>query len=165
MARRETEIDREIVAFSISHNHTAVRIYGHYPVIKGKDSKYYRHLIREFDFTELGGQEKWTACKLTRNVYDLWMPTHLKRIHSVLEMVPEDLSFAVPPLSEGGFSQSWLAQGLENHHFSEPTGQGARLEGPKRQLDGDVGGAALDVPGRRASKRARKKKSSGIGCQ
>ncbi|KAF2395979.1 hypothetical protein EJ06DRAFT_534422 [Trichodelitschia bisporula] len=50
---REMELHREILAFSISHDHRSVRIYGHYPVIDGKDTKYYRHLIREFSFTEL----------------------------------------------------------------------------------------------------------------
>ena len=34
--------------------------------------------IYAFDFTALDGTAKWTAYKLTKNLYDLWMPTHLK---------------------------------------------------------------------------------------
>ncbi|KAL2384413.1 hypothetical protein RJZ90_002013 [Blastomyces dermatitidis] len=77
--RRENELHQEILAFSISHDHRTVRIYGHYPIIKGKETAFYRHPIRTFDFTELDGKEKWTAYKFTNNVYDIWMPTHLKK--------------------------------------------------------------------------------------
>ena len=45
--KREKELDREILAFSISHDHTSVRIYGHYPVIKGDKTTFYRHPIVE----------------------------------------------------------------------------------------------------------------------
>ncbi|KAF7958048.1 hypothetical protein EAE96_003615 [Botrytis aclada] len=36
LGKREKELNREILAFSISHDHRTVRIYGHYPVIDGK---------------------------------------------------------------------------------------------------------------------------------
>jgi hypothetical protein len=45
--------------------------------------------------TALEGKEKWTAYKFTRNVYDVWMPTHLKRICSVITQWPLDLGFEV----------------------------------------------------------------------
>lgn len=41
-AKREKELHREILAFSISHDHRTVRLYGHYPVIDGKKTTYYR---------------------------------------------------------------------------------------------------------------------------
>jgi len=72
--KREKELDREILAFSISHDHTSVRIYGHYPVIEGDKTTFYRHPIHKFDFTALDGKEKWTAYKFTKNVYNTWMP-------------------------------------------------------------------------------------------
>jgi hypothetical protein len=75
---REKELHWEIFAFSISLDHETVRIYGHYPVIDGKKTIFYPHPIRKFDYTELDGKEKWTAYKFTKNVYDIWMPTHLK---------------------------------------------------------------------------------------
>lgn len=55
---RQDEVNRQILAFSISHDHQLVRIYGHYAVIDGKDTKYYRHPIRNLVFTELDGKEK-----------------------------------------------------------------------------------------------------------
>ena len=108
---QEKELDREILAFSISHDHRAVRIYGHYAVIEGKSQKYYRHPIRTFDFTELDGNEKWTAYKFTKNVYETWMPKHFKRICSAVDAFPSDMSFDLSQQSELNFSeQSGLSQ-------------------------------------------------------
>ncbi|OAA34219.1 hypothetical protein NOR_08620 [Metarhizium rileyi] len=64
--KRENEVHQQILSFSISHDHRLVRIYGHYPIINGKDTKYYRYPIRTFDFTEQGGKERWTAYRFTR---------------------------------------------------------------------------------------------------
>ncbi|KLU90588.1 hypothetical protein MAPG_10440 [Magnaporthiopsis poae ATCC 64411] len=99
---REHEIDRQILAFSVSHNYKSVQIYGHYPVITGKDTEYYRHPIRDFSFTELDGKDKWTAYRFTKNVYDIWMPAHFKRICSAIDQLPSEPDFDVPPLSDTG---------------------------------------------------------------
>ncbi|KAL8967331.1 MAG: hypothetical protein Q9197_005488 [Variospora fuerteventurae] len=69
-ARHQEKLDLEILAFSISHDHRSVRIYGHYPVIDGDKTTYYRHSIHEFSFTALDGKEKWTSYKFVKNVYD-----------------------------------------------------------------------------------------------
>jgi hypothetical protein len=104
--KRENEVNQKILAFSVSHDHQSVRIYGHYPVITGKVAKYYRHPIRKFDFTELDGKEKWTTYRFTKNVYDTWMPAHFKNICSAIDQLPSDLNFDVLPLSEAtGLSQ------------------------------------------------------------
>lgn len=95
LVKREKEVDREILAFSISHDHRTVRIYGHYPVINSTDTQFYRHPIRTFDFTEQDGKEKWTAYKFTRNIYDIWMPNHFKRICSAIDQIPADVGFDV----------------------------------------------------------------------
>ena len=110
LGKREKELHREILAFSISHDHRTVRIYGHYPIINGKKTTFYRRPIHEFSFTALDGKEKWTAYKFTRNVYDLWMPTHLKRICSVIDNLPPNIDFEV--------GESGLSQGLENYQLS-----------------------------------------------
>jgi len=108
--KREDEVNRKILAFSVSHDHRSVRIYGHYPVIAGMDTRYYRHPIRTFDFTELDGKDKWTAYQFTKNVYDIWMPAHFKNIGSAIDQLPSSLDFDVPPLSEA----TGLSQDLEN---------------------------------------------------
>jgi hypothetical protein len=52
-----------IGSFSISHDNSNVRIYGHYPLVEEDKTTYYRHPIHKFDFTALDGKEKWTARK------------------------------------------------------------------------------------------------------
>jgi hypothetical protein len=64
LAKREKELHREILAFSVSHDHRTVRIYGHYPVIDGKNTTFYRHSICKFSFTELDGKEKWAGIQV-----------------------------------------------------------------------------------------------------
>lgn len=68
--KREKELNREILAFSISHDHSSVRIYGHYPVIEENKTIFYRHPVHKFDFAALDGKERWTAYRFTKNVYD-----------------------------------------------------------------------------------------------
>jgi hypothetical protein len=123
LVKREKELYREILAFSVSHDHRTVRIYGHYPVIDGKKTTFYRHPIREFSFTELDGKEKWTAYRFTKSVYDIWMPNHLKRICSVIDHLPSDLDFEVSLQSEPG--ESGLLQGFESHYLSDQTSHDA----------------------------------------
>ena len=100
--KREKELDREILAFSISHDHRSVRIYGHYPVIEEDKTTFYRHPIRAFDFTD--GEEKWTAYRFTKNVYDIWMPKLRKLICSAIDDLPAGINFDLS--QSASFSQS-----------------------------------------------------------
>jgi hypothetical protein len=122
---REKELHREILAFSISHDSSSVRIYGHYPVINGKDTTYYRHPIRKFDFTELDGRDKWTAYRFTKNVYEIWMPMHIKRICSVIDQLSLNISFEVSELQSSkasGLSQVFEDQSLSQQSNPNTTG-------------------------------------------
>ena len=116
---REKELDREILAFSVSHDHRAVRIYGHYAIIEGKGQKYYYHPIHEFSFTALNGKEKWTAYKFTKNIYEIWMPKHFERICSAVDAFPSDVSFELSQQSELNFpEQSGLSQDFGAHSLA-----------------------------------------------
>ncbi|KAI0098866.1 hypothetical protein GGR51DRAFT_576740 [Nemania sp. FL0031] len=109
LVKRENEVHKQVLSFSVSHDSRSVRIYGYYPVVNGKETKYYRHPIRKFDFTELDGKEKWTAHQFTKNVYNTWMPDHFKRICSAIDQLPSKLDFDVQALSEA----TSLSQGLD----------------------------------------------------
>lgn len=89
--KREQELHREILAFSISHDHRSVRIYGHYPVIEGDRTTFWRDPIRSFDFTD--GEEKWTAYKFVKNVYDQISLKLHKLICSGIDDLPTGISF------------------------------------------------------------------------
>ncbi|CAG8982693.1 hypothetical protein HYALB_00000974 [Hymenoscyphus albidus] len=121
LVKREKELHRQILAFSISHDHSSVRIYGHYPLVEEDKTTFYRHPIHKFDFTAMEGKEKWTAYKFTKNVYDIWMPDHFKRICSVIDTLPPDINFEVSRQSEPG--ESRLSQGSESHHLSNYSSQ------------------------------------------
>ena len=50
--------------------------------------------------------------QFTKNIYDILMPTHLKRIYSVIDKLPHDLDFEVSEQSEQGesdFHRGWKA--------------------------------------------------------
>jgi hypothetical protein len=157
MVKREKELHREILAFSVSHDHRTVRIYGHYPVLDGAKTTFYRHAIHAFDFT-LNGKKKWTAYKFTKNVYDIWMPTHLNRICSAIDDLP--LDFKALPQSEA--SESGLSQGLESHHLSEhdaasldeadsqSSRAGSRGVTPDTSLSQRIDGTSFKKPKKRA---------------
>jgi hypothetical protein len=110
---REKEIHRQILAFSISHDHRLVRIYGYYPVVTGEDITYYRHPIHEFSLIALDGKEKWTAYRFTKNIYAIWMPNHFKRICSVIDQIPVPDPVAPVPSDSTGLSQSLVHYNLD----------------------------------------------------
>lgn len=114
LVKREKELHREILSFSISHDNRSVRIYGYYPIIKGNKTPIYRHSIRVFDIQALEGKKKWTANIFTQNVYNLWMPKHLDKIRSIIDEIPSSPNFKVPPLLE----TSGLSQGLKSHYLT-----------------------------------------------
>ena len=120
LVSRESELDRQILAFSISHDDRTVRIYGHYPIIEGRETSFYRHPVHSFGFTALAGREKWTAYKFTKNLYEVWMPKHLKRICSVIDQLPADVSFELSESSELQFQETGLSQGLQDYALSQP---------------------------------------------
>lgn len=115
LVNRESELHLQILAFSISHDHRTVRIYGHYPVINAAKAKieYYRYPIRTFDFTELDGREKWTAYRFTKNIYDVWVPIHLERICSAIDQIQ------MPELNNpGALAETGLSQELRSNQLS-----------------------------------------------
>lgn len=85
-------------------------------LIQVKVVKFYLNLSNSI-FAELDSREKWTSYKFTKNVYEIWMPTHFERICSVIDMLPSDLDFEISEQSEPG--ESGLSQGLESHHLSD----------------------------------------------
>jgi hypothetical protein len=120
LANRAEELHREVLAFSVSHDHETVRIYGHFPVIEGTKTTYWRVPLRKYDFTERRGIEKWTAYTFMKNVYDMWMPTYFKRISSAIDELPPEHDFELSHASEPQISEaSGLSQQLENQNLAE----------------------------------------------
>ncbi|KAI4152812.1 MAG: hypothetical protein LQ340_002693 [Diploschistes diacapsis] len=85
--KREDELHRKTLAFSISHNASQVRICGHYPIIQKGATTFHCHLIHSFDFTAQTGKDKWTAYQFTKNVYFEFMPKLQTLICSAIDQI------------------------------------------------------------------------------
>ncbi|TAQ88920.1 hypothetical protein B7494_g2756 [Chlorociboria aeruginascens] len=110
---RENELHREINGFSISQSGLGVRIWGHYAIINGKDVEFDQHLIAQFSISPTAqADERWTAYCFVKNVYDLWLPKHYKRICSIIDMLPADLNFG--DSEKLTFSHSGLSQQVDD---------------------------------------------------
>ena len=103
LVKREKEVDRKILAFSISYDDESIRIYGHYAVVHGDQTTFHRHPIRNFSFTDRQGKERWTAYKFTKNVYEIFMPGHLQAIRKAIDEIP---AHQRPKASLGGSATS-----------------------------------------------------------
>ena len=100
LVSRQDELNRKILTFSVSHDHRAVRIYGHYVLINGKDTSFYRHLLRDFSITDQDGKDKWTAYMFTLSVYNDFRRIHHDRITSAADQLPDPEDFAVESFSQ-----------------------------------------------------------------
>lgn len=88
LVHREQELHRNILGFSISHDDEAVRIYGHYPFIDGKNTTYHRCVISKFDIVPtIEGDERWKTPIFVQNVQDLWAVEHFQKICSAVDML------------------------------------------------------------------------------
>ena len=96
LVNREHELHRELVAFSISHDATSVKIYGHYATIENRVPSFWRHPIHSFDFTAQDGKDRWTAYQFTKNVYFEFMPTLHTLICSAIDQLPLKTASSVP---------------------------------------------------------------------
>lgn len=149
--KREKELHREILAWSISHDETTANIYGHYAVINGTKTTFHRYSLDSVSLSRRQGQERWTPYRFTMNLYENWMPTHFQRLCSAIADIPEginfdlstasNLDFASPPEnSEPGYVGS-SAAGSEATGASEgprrPTPETSYTRPSDRASDGD----------------------------
>ncbi|KAK5228842.1 hypothetical protein LTR47_008257 [Exophiala xenobiotica] len=119
LGKREKELHRELLTFSISHDHRTVRLYGYYPVFDGPKTKTHRHQIHIFDIAALNGKEKWTTYKFTVAVYHHSL-TLLNRILSIVDDLPPDFALQLTQQSEAQLSEpSGLSQQLDNQVLAE----------------------------------------------
>lgn len=127
LAKRENELHRELLTFSISHDHRTVRLYGYYPILDGPKTRIYRHPIHTFDITALDGEERWTTYKFTVAVYNHSL-TLLKNIRSVIDELPPDFNPELSQQSEPQRSENTsLSQPTENQNLVEASSSQPKL--------------------------------------
>ncbi|KAL4779526.1 hypothetical protein BJX76DRAFT_340548 [Aspergillus varians] len=81
------ELHRKVLGFSIAQNHERVRIHAHYPMTKGGKTTYHRWLVGDCKWTS--EEDKWTAYKFVVSVYHSWVPSHLERLRSAVDALPD----------------------------------------------------------------------------
>ncbi|KAK8147149.1 hypothetical protein G3M48_002047 [Beauveria asiatica] len=103
LVKRQDEVDRQIVAFSVSHDDSSVRVYAHHASFadggNGTAVKFYRHPVFKHDFTADDGKEKWTTYRFIRNIYEVWLPVHLAKLRSAVDDLPSVIDLSVEPLA------------------------------------------------------------------
>ncbi|MCJ1305243.1 hypothetical protein MMC08_008057 [Hypocenomyce scalaris] len=107
LVSRQDELHQKILTFSVSHDDQTVKIYGHYAVINGKDTSFYRHLLRHFSITDQDGKDKWTAYKFILSVYLDFRRIHHERITSAVDQLPNPEDFAVDSFSQQSNTESF----------------------------------------------------------
>jgi len=91
LVKREKELHREILTFSIAHDGNFVQIHGWYPIFTGEKLTIHRHEIYTFGLTM--GDERLTTYNFTLAVYNYAVDNLLKKIHSVIDKLPADFDF------------------------------------------------------------------------
>ncbi|MCJ1403511.1 hypothetical protein MMC11_006734 [Xylographa trunciseda] len=153
LVKREDELHRELLTFSISHDQRTVRLYGYYPIIDGSKTEIYRHPIHTFDITTLDGKERWTTYNFTVAVYNHSL-TLLEKIRSVVDELPPDFNLEHSQLSEPRLSEhSGRSQQFENQISVQEPG-----EQDSESSRGDLQPITPDTSTQTASKKRKNKK-------
>ncbi|KAL8704021.1 MAG: hypothetical protein Q9225_008102 [Loekoesia sp. 1 TL-2023] len=116
-AFEESEPDRvqklygKVLAFSVSHDHDSVRIWGHYAVMQD-GLKFYYHEIEVFSLTVRDGRDRNIGYNFTRNIYDTFVPEHLKRIQDAVKQLRDPNQPLGPDGVPGTSGLSFSAAGM-----------------------------------------------------
>ena len=78
LVNRTEELNREILAFSVSHDQRNMRIYGHYPVLEGTKTTYWLYPLLAYDLIAPNSTKCWEAFTFTKNANDIFMPAIFK---------------------------------------------------------------------------------------
>lgn len=82
------EVHRKILAFSIAHDNSTVKIFGHFATIEDEKTTFFRHRLYAADFAaDLAPDELGRAYKITRAIYENFFPQHLARIKTAISQL------------------------------------------------------------------------------
>ncbi|KAL6228858.1 hypothetical protein BDW75DRAFT_246256 [Aspergillus navahoensis] len=154
LVKREQELDRMILGFSITHNRSDVRIRGYYPVISGPEITYHAHYISSFP---LDSETRWNSYKFVMAVYHKWAPLHLERICSAIEQLPESIRSAEPaqPQAAGDLSGSGPSRYLAGSAEWTPSRRGSEAVSSNHNGSADIASSGLKTGDANQQKRKR----------
>lgn len=80
------EVDRKILAFSVAHNNTQVKIFGHFATVEEQKLTFFRCRVYTADFDTDFASDEWAKpYNIIRAIYDVFFPQHLARIKGALD--------------------------------------------------------------------------------
>ena len=79
-----SQFSGQVLVFSISHDNERVKLYGHFAVIQGEQTMFYRYFIASFVLNYEESQGRKRTHDFVREVYHSFYPEHLKRIRDAL---------------------------------------------------------------------------------
>ncbi|KAK5077610.1 hypothetical protein LTR24_009500 [Lithohypha guttulata] len=90
-----TDLSGRILVFSVSHDNERVKLYGHFAIIDGEITTFYRHPIASFvlNFEESQGRKR--THDFVREIYHAFYPAHLKRIRDALAAMDDPRNVAM----------------------------------------------------------------------
>ncbi|KAF4536853.1 uncharacterized protein LTHEOB_11860 [Lasiodiplodia theobromae] len=90
------DVSGQILAFSISFNHSLVYMHAYYPIINGEKTNICRHSLGTFLLSPGENPDSWRSWRLVRNVYEMWAPDLYNRLCEAIDAVKLDEGAAAP---------------------------------------------------------------------
>ncbi|KAF2209205.1 hypothetical protein CERZMDRAFT_61562, partial [Cercospora zeae-maydis SCOH1-5] len=79
------EVDRKILAFSVAHDYTTVKIFGHFARVEEQKLTFFRCHLYDANFATGFASNEWAKpYSIIRAIYDVFFPQHLARITGAL---------------------------------------------------------------------------------
>ena len=87
--QQERKILGQILAFSFSHDHETIKVYGHYMQQQHGKAACFRYPLAFWSFTSPTHKPKWCAYALTNAIYLEFAPALLTLIGNAVDLLPE----------------------------------------------------------------------------
>ncbi|KAK3670757.1 hypothetical protein LTR78_009329 [Recurvomyces mirabilis] len=119
------ELDGKVLVFSIAHDASMIKVFGHFAKIEGDKLTFFRHQLYLSDIaTDLRSEASSRAYNITRAIYDVFFPQHLARIRSALSKLRGSTvaSFTSQLDLVDGSQESTVSKSLqEDARFKKPS--------------------------------------------
>ncbi|PWY67230.1 hypothetical protein BO94DRAFT_478986, partial [Aspergillus sclerotioniger CBS 115572] len=131
---REDELHRRILGFSIVHDHAAVEVYAHYPIMGPEQTQYYRDEVMPHKISRQNKALRWASYNFVLGVYHHWAQQHYDRLRSAIDQLPEEIDFSADGRTIGRATIPTTAQ--DSIHFSHEGSLCPRPRLQTRQREG-----------------------------
>lgn len=83
-------VDQAFLGFSVTRDHTFVRLYAYYPRTARDKTSVVRYTMRSFDYTR-DEEARWTCYKITRQIYEYFAFYLLIDVKNAIDKLPDPM--------------------------------------------------------------------------